>query len=135
VNTLFGPLLPLPLVPPSFSPHIPLTSRQTVFCPLVLQFCWRENIRDSKKYIAFLLGGDRDSYTERFLALLPCTCILQPTLVHLYQTPSLLPGPLPIVASDSLRLLYLLTYSEHISHIQVLGCLPFSLFLSHTFRL
>jgi hypothetical protein len=57
--------------------------------------------------------------------LLPCTCVLQPTLVHLYQTSSLLPNPFPIVASASLRLLYSLLYSEHINHIQVLGLLPF----------
>jgi hypothetical protein len=41
----------------------------------------KKNIRDNKKDIAFLLVWDRDSYTERFLALLPCTCVLQPTLV------------------------------------------------------
>jgi hypothetical protein len=76
-----------------------------------------------------LLLWVKDSYTERFLALLPCTCELQPTLVHLCQTSSLLPGPLPIVASASLRLLYSLLYSEHINHIQVLGFLPF-LYLS-----
>jgi hypothetical protein len=35
--------------------------------------------------ITFLLVGDRDSYTERFLALLPCTYVLQSTLVHLYH--------------------------------------------------
>jgi hypothetical protein len=58
--------------------------------------------------------------------LLPCTCILQPELFHLYQTSSLLPSPFPIVASASIRLLYLLFYSEHINHIQVLGFLPFS---------
>jgi hypothetical protein len=73
-------------------------------------FCWRQNIRDNKKDIAFLLVWDKDTYTERFLALLPCTCVLQPTLVHLYQTSSLLPGPPPIVASASLRLLYSLLY-------------------------
>jgi hypothetical protein len=50
---------------------------------------------------------------------------LQPTLAHLYQTFSLLPSPLPIVASASLRLLYSLLYSEHINHIQILGFLPF----------
>jgi hypothetical protein len=51
---------------------------------------------------------------------------LQSTLVHLYQTSSLLPSHLPIVASASLiRLLYLLLYSEHINHIQVLWFLPF----------
>jgi hypothetical protein len=46
-------------------------------------------------------------------------------LVHLYQTSSLLPGPLPIVVSASLRLLYSLLYSEHIKYFQVLGFLPF----------
>jgi hypothetical protein len=94
------------------SPYYPLTSRQNLFFPL-LQFCWRENIRDKKKDIAFLLVTDRDSYTKRFLALLPCICVLQPELVHLH------------LASASLRLLYLLAYSGHISHIQVLGFLPF----------
>jgi hypothetical protein len=33
----------------------------------------------------FLLVWDKDSYTERFLALLPCTCVLQPLLINLYQ--------------------------------------------------
>jgi hypothetical protein len=37
-------------------------------CPL-LRFCCRENIGDNKKDIAFLLVWDKDSYTERFLAL------------------------------------------------------------------
>jgi hypothetical protein len=78
----------------------------------------------------FLLVWDKDSYTERFLALLPCTCVLQPTLVHFYQTSSLLPGPLPIVVSDSLRLLYSLLYSEHI-HFQVSGFLPFPISPAH----
>jgi hypothetical protein len=73
----------------------------------------------------FLLFWDKDSYIERFLALLPCTCILQPTLVHLCQTSLLLPGHLPIVASVSLRLLYWLLISGHIKHFQVLGFLPF----------
>jgi hypothetical protein len=113
VYTLFGP------------PPPPPTSWQSLFCPLVLWFCQRENIGDNKKDIVFILVWDKDSYTERFLVLLPCTCELQPTLVHFYQTSSLLPGPLPIVASASLRLLYFLLYSELINHIQVLGFLPF----------
>jgi hypothetical protein len=46
-------------------------------------------------------------------------------LVHLYQASSLLPSPLPTVASVSLRLLYSLLYSGHINHFQVLGFLPF----------
>jgi hypothetical protein len=54
-----------------------------------------------------------------------CICVLQTTLVHLCQTSSLLPSPLPTVASASLRLLYSLLYNEHINYIQVLGFLPF----------
>jgi hypothetical protein len=111
--------------------HLP-TSGQNLFHSLVLRFCWRENIRDNKKDIAFLLVWDKDSYIEKILALLSCTCVLQPTLVHLYQTSSLLPSPLPIAASDSLRLQYSLLYSEHINHIQVLGFL-LSLFLPYAF--
>jgi hypothetical protein len=57
--------------------------------------------------------------------LLPCTCVLQTTLVHLYQISSLLPSPFPIVVSDSLRLLYLLLYSEPFNHIQILSFLSF----------
>jgi hypothetical protein len=53
-----------------------------------------------------LLVWDKGSYTERFLVLLPCICVLQSTLVHLYHTSLLLPSPLPIVASANLRLLY-----------------------------
>jgi hypothetical protein len=122
VHTCLGHLSHYPLFPPS-SPT-PLTSRQNLFCPL-LQYCWRENIRDNKKDIIFLLAWNKDSYTERFLALLPCTCVLHPKLVRLYQTSSLLPSRLPIVASVSLTLLYSLPYSGHIKHIQVLGFLCF----------
>jgi hypothetical protein len=75
--------------------------------------------------MAFLLVWDKESYRGSFLELLPCTCVLQSTLVHHCQTSSLLPGPLPIVASASLRLLYLLFYREHINHIEGLGFLPF----------
>jgi hypothetical protein len=75
--------------------------------------------------MGFLLDWDKDSCTERFLVLLPCTCVLQPTLVHVYQISLLLPSPLPIVASARLRLLYSLLYSEHINHIQALGFLSF----------
>jgi hypothetical protein len=44
--------------------------------------------------------------TERFLALLPCTSVLQPDLIHFYPTSSLLPGHLPILASSILKFLY-----------------------------
>jgi hypothetical protein len=78
-----------------------------------------------KRKTAFLLVWDEGSYTWRFLALFPCTCVLQPKLVHLYQTSSLLSSPLPIVVSASLRVLCSFLYSEHINHIQVFGFLPF----------
>jgi hypothetical protein len=52
-----------------------------------------EKTWDYKKNIVFLLVWEKTNYTERFLALLPCTCVLQPTLVHLcsvhyFQDPS-----------------------------------------------
>jgi hypothetical protein len=121
VYTLFGQL-PCSSCPP---PNPLLLLGRTCSPPLVLPFCWRENISDNKKDIAFLLVWGKDSYTEKFLALLPCTCVLQPTLIHLFQTSSLLPGHLLIVVSASLRLLYSLIYCKHINHIQVLCFLPF----------
>jgi hypothetical protein len=69
----------------------------------VLRFCRRKNIKDNKKNMAILLVWDKASYTERFLALLSCTCVLHPTLVHLCQTSLLLPIPLPLVASAPLQ--------------------------------
>jgi hypothetical protein len=94
---------PCPSPPPS-SPT-PLTSRQNLFCPF-LQFCWRVDISKNKKDILFLLVWDKDSYTERFLAFLLCTSVLQPEFIHLSQTSSLLLGHLPILTSVILRLLY-----------------------------
>jgi hypothetical protein len=51
--------------------------------PLVLRLCWQGNIEITRKTV-FLLVWDKGSYTERFLLLLPCTCVLQPTLIHLH---------------------------------------------------
>jgi hypothetical protein len=69
-----GHLSPFPLPPcPLPLPPISLTSRPNLFCPL-LQLCWREDIGGNKKDIALLPVWDKDGYTERFLALLPCTC-------------------------------------------------------------
>jgi hypothetical protein len=116
VFTLFGPHT-------HTHTHTYRALRQNMFWPLILQFCW-ENIRDNKKDIAFLQVWDKDNYTE-LLGFLTYTYVLEPTLVHLCQTSLLLAGPLPIVSSASLRLLYLLLYSEHIKHFQVLGFLPF----------
>jgi hypothetical protein len=104
--------------------HLPLLPGRICSAFLFSVFVEKKT-RDNKKGIVFLLVWDKDSYTEVILALLSCAYVLQRTLAHLYQTSSLLPGHLPIVASASLRLLYLLLYSEYIDHIQVLGFLPF----------
>jgi hypothetical protein len=61
----------------------------------------KENIKDNKKDVTFLWVRGRDSYTGKFLALLAYMCVLQPTLVHLYLTSSLLPGHLPIFYSPN----------------------------------
>jgi hypothetical protein len=73
----------------------------------------------------FWLLCDKDSYTGRFLVLLTSICVLQHKLVHICQTSSPVPNPLPIVASARLRLLYSLLYSDHINHIQGFGFFPF----------
>jgi hypothetical protein len=99
-----------------------------VFClqaeHILLCCCRRKNIEDNKKNMVVLVVWDKDSYIGRFLMLFPCMCVLQPKLVHLYQTSSLLPSPPSIVASISLRLLYSFLYREHINHIQHFGFLP-----------
>jgi hypothetical protein len=51
--------------------------------------------------------------------LFPYIYVLQPKLIHFYQTSSLLPNPFPIVVFGSLGLLYSFLWSEHINHIQV----------------
>jgi hypothetical protein len=95
-----------------------------LFHPTILWFWRRKNIKDKKRNMVFLLVWDKDIYMERFLVLFPGTCVLQPQLVHLYQSSSLLPSPLPIVAPTSLRFLYSFLCSEHINHIDVFGSLP-----------
>jgi hypothetical protein len=104
------------------SPTLPSPPGRTCSTLLSSDFVEEKHIKDDKKNIAFLLVWDKDSYIGRFLLLFPCTCVLQPQLIHLKQTSSLLPSPLPIVAIvASLRLLYLFLYSEHINHLQVFG--------------
>jgi hypothetical protein len=72
-----------------------------------------------------LLVWDKDSYTERFWhffhALVNCNphWFISARLLCYFLVSFL------IVASASLRLPYLLLYSEHINHIQVVGFLPF----------
>jgi hypothetical protein len=103
---------------PSPTPRLP---GRTCSAHLLTEF-----IEEIIRKTAFLLVWSKDSYTKRFLALLSCTCVLQPTLFHLSQTSLVLPGPLPIRAFTSLKLLYWLLYSEHINHIQVLDFLSLS---------
>jgi hypothetical protein len=66
--------------------------------------------------MAFLLVWDKDSYTGRFLVLFSFIYVLQPKLVHIYQTFSLLHSPLPIMASASLRLLFIPIQCAHQPH-------------------
>jgi hypothetical protein len=96
LHTFFGPSFP-PNPTRSLSPPLPHFKAEHIlpFPPS----CWRQGISNNKKDIAFLLLWDEDNYTERFLAFLPCTCVLQPKLIHLYLTASLLPGHLPIMTS------------------------------------
>jgi hypothetical protein len=46
-------------------PRIPLTSRQNLFCPF-LQFCWKVDISNNKKDIAFLLVEIRIAIQRAF---------------------------------------------------------------------
>jgi hypothetical protein len=96
---------------------------QNLFCPLVLRFCRWKNIKDNKKNMVLLLVWDKDTYIGWFLVLFPHICVLEPKLVNLCHTSSLLPSPLPVVVLARLRLLYSLFYSEHINYIQVFGFL------------
>jgi hypothetical protein len=77
--------------PPYLPPQPP---GRTCSALLLSNFVEEKNIKDNKKNVLFLLMWDMDSYTGRFFVLFLCTCVLQPTLVHLYQTSSLLPSPL-----------------------------------------
>jgi hypothetical protein len=106
---------------PLSSPHP--TFRQNLFFPF-LQFHWREDISNNKKVSS---SWDKDSYIERFLALLPCKSVLQPKLIHLYMTSSLLPGHLPILTSVTLWLTVLAPLQWDIIHFQVLDFLPISI--------
>jgi hypothetical protein len=90
---------------PSLSLPPPLLPGQDLFCAL-LQFCCREDIKNNKNDTMFLPVWNKDSYTERFLAWLPCTSVLQLKLIHLYQKTSLLPSHLPMATSVILRFLY-----------------------------
>jgi hypothetical protein len=50
------------------------------FSPILLKS------RHKQERQSVFASWDKDSYTERFLALVPCTSVLQPELIHLYLT-------------------------------------------------
>jgi hypothetical protein len=54
--------------------------RQNLFHPTVVRFCRRKNIKDKKRNMVFLLVGDKDNYTGKFLVF-PCIYVLQPQMV------------------------------------------------------
>jgi hypothetical protein len=83
-----------------------------------------KNVNDKMRNMAFLLVWYKDNYTGSFLVLFPCMYVLQLQLIHLFQSSSLLPSPLPVVALASLKFRYSFLYSEHIKHIKVFGFLP-----------
>jgi hypothetical protein len=60
-------------------PHLPSRTCST----LLFSSFFEEKIWDNKKDITSLLVWDKDSYTERFLSLLPCTCV-QPEIFFFF---------------------------------------------------
>jgi hypothetical protein len=100
---------------------------QNLLCSL-LWLCWSGNIRGNKKDIALLRLWDKYSYSEKFLALIPCTCYCKPCWFISTRPLHYFLVPFPIVFSTSLRLLYSLLNREHINHIEVLGFLFFTYF-------
>jgi hypothetical protein len=78
VHTLFGSFLPLSPTP-TLSPHPPRFKADPVL-PLSLILFKRRHKHDKEDKVFLLV---KCSYTERFLALLPCTNMLQPKLIHL----------------------------------------------------
>jgi hypothetical protein len=82
----------------AYPPHF--QAEHVLPCSSILLKRKQEIIRKT----SFLLAWDKDRYTERFVALLPFTCIIQPKFVHLYQISSLLPGHLLIVSSVQFKI-------------------------------
>jgi hypothetical protein len=102
VHTLIGPFLPSAthllastLKPSCFQAEAVLSSS-----PILLKRRHKQEERQTS-----FASWDKDSYTERFLALLPYTNVLQRKLIHLYLTFSLVPDHLPILTSVTLRFL------------------------------
>jgi hypothetical protein len=71
-----------PCPPPLCSPPNPLHFQAETVLPLSLTLLKRKH-SNNKKDKDFFASWDKDSNTERFLAMLPCTNVLQPKLIHL----------------------------------------------------
>jgi hypothetical protein len=113
-----------PCSPPPSSPSTPLASRQNLFCPL-LQFCWREDISNSKKDIAFLPVSDKDSYIYREI---PSIASMHKCITT--RIDSSLPDPFTTSQSPSHSrlccfMVTVLVPLQWTHHFQVLGFLPF----------
>jgi hypothetical protein len=124
VYTLFAPYsssypIPCHLLPPTGANHSPPPWTEPV--PHNFE---EKNIKDKTRNMTFLLVWDKDSYAGSFLELFPCICVLQPQLIHLFQSSLLLPSLLPMVTLASLKFLYLFLYSKHMNHIQIFSFLP-----------
>jgi hypothetical protein len=107
---------PCPLPSPS-SPHC---QAEPVLPSYSILLKRRHNQQERHSVFA---SWDKGSYIERFLALLPCTSVLQPELIlHDLFTTSQSPSH-----SDLCRfkVTISLLYSGDIKHFQVLGFLPF----------
>jgi hypothetical protein len=72
--------------------------------------------------MAFLLVWDKDQMQGDSLCCFHAHMYYNPQLVHLFQTFTLLLSPYPILASASLRLLYLLLYSGYKGILELCLC-------------
>jgi hypothetical protein len=96
--------------------HLPLPLQAEPVLPSCSLILLRENIKDNKKIMVFLLVWDRIAIQGDSL------CCFH---AHMYYNTNWFISTRPLhyclVPGSSLRLLYSLLYSEHISHIQVFG--------------
>jgi hypothetical protein len=103
VHTLFGPFLPS--VPhPFLLPPTSLTCSWN--CSAIFSNFVEEKIQAIIRKKSVFATWDKNSYTQRFLALLPCTSVLQSKLIHFYLTFLLVPDHLPKLTSVIFTLLY-----------------------------
>jgi hypothetical protein len=81
--------------------------------------------RQIKEKTAFLLVWDKKQLYREISRAVSTHMFINTHIGSFLWDLFLLPGLLPIVASDSLRLFCLILYSKHINHIQGLGFLSF----------